>query len=232
MAKNSVNKAVVKDGKEVRIVIVDDHPIVRQGLKELIERDKDILVCGDAGDTKGAIRVIAKHEPDLALVDISLNGTSSGIDLIRAIRDRFPAIKTLVLSMHDELTFAERAIRAGAGGYIMKKEATRNIIQAIRKVMQGGIYLSEEMSGRIINKLLHANPDAVDMTIEKLSNKQLDVFQLIGKGFKTGEIAKKLNISANTVESHRRHIKEKLGLNNSAELTHHAVQWSLTSDAE
>ncbi len=221
-----------RDNRTVRIVIVDDHPIVRQGLKELIERDKDILVCDDVGDTKSAIRAIAKHEPDLALVDISLNGTSSGIDLVRAIRERYPKIKTLVLSMHDESIYAERAIRAGARGYIMKKEATRNIIQAIRKVMEGDIYLSEEMSGRIIDKLLHAGPEDVDTHIEKLSNKQLEVFRLIGRGFKTGVIAKKLNISVNTVESHRRYIKEKLGLKSSAELTRLAVQWSLESTAE
>jgi len=221
-----------RDNRTVRIVIVDDHPIVRQGLKELIERDKDILVCDDVGDTKSAIRAIAKHEPDLALVDISLNGTSSGIDLVRAIRERYPKIKTLVLSMHDESIYAERAIRAGARGYIMKKEATRNIIQAIRKVMEGDIYLSEEMSGRIIDKLLHAGPEDVDTHIEKLSNKQLEVFRLIGRGFKTGVIAKKLNISVNTVESHRRYIKEKLGLKSSAELTRLAVQWSLESKDE
>lgn len=232
MVKHSVNRAEEKERQTVKIVIVDDHPIVRQGLKELIEREKSLHVLSDVGDTTSAIRAIVKHEPDLALVDISLNGISSGIDLVRAIHNRFPEIKTLVLSMHDETTFAERAIKAGARGYIMKKEATRNIVQAIRRVMRGDIYLSEKMSGQIIDKLLHAGPGDIDTQIGKLSNKQLEVFRLIGKGFKTGTIAKKLNISVNTVESHRRHIKEKLGLKSSAELTRYAVQWSLNSNPE
>lgn len=214
----------------VRIVIVDDHPIVRQGLKKVIEKESDMLVCGEAGTANEAVSVIAREKPDIVVADISLDGEASGLDLVRAITERFPEVSSLVLSMHDESVYAERAIRAGARGYITKNDGPSNIVHALRSVLKGEIYLSGAMSARLISKLFHGNQSETPRSIvETLTDRELEVFQLIGNGFSTGEIARRLNLSPHTIETHRKNIKDKLGLSSGSELNKQAIQWVLSS---
>ena len=208
-----------------KVFIVDDHSIVRQGLKQIIDLEDDMVIVGEAENINSAIQSISSLVPDLVIIDISLDGDASGIDLVKAIKDRFANIKTLVLSMHDESLYAERAIRAGARGYIMKKKAYSDIINAIRTVLDGNLYLSSDVSVRIIDKLVHGASDSSGLPTDQLSDRELEIFQLIGNGFSTSEIAEKLNISINTVQSHKRHLKEKMAFKNSTELMKHAVQW-------
>jgi len=208
-----------------RILIVDDHPLIRQGIKQVIEREEDLSVIGEAGSAGEAIDLINRDTPDLAIIDITLSGSINGIDLIKSIRDRFPSIITIVLSMHDESIYAERAIRAGARGYIMKEVASKNIINAIRTVLNNELYLSEKMSKNILDKVIHGSGDTPGISMEDLTNREFEVFQLIGNGFSTKEIAHKLNLSIFTVESHKKNIREKLMLKDTSELTKHAIQW-------
>ncbi len=210
--------------KTVRIIIVDDHPIVRQGLAELINHEDDLEVCGDAEDSYEAIKVIRELKPDLAIVDISLKQTS-GIELLKDIKVQFPDLSVLVLSMHDEALFAERALRAGAKGYIMKQQATDNVITAIRKILDGQIYISEEMSSKMLGKLVGGKPKVGTSAIDRLSDRELEVFLLIGHGYGTRQIADQLHLSVKTIETYRSHIKEKLNLSNAAELLQYAIQW-------
>ncbi len=222
---------VNKNKEIINILLVDDHPVLRKGLKDLIEEEKDLVVSAEAGDCNEAINILANNKIDVAVLDLTLEGEMSGLDLARSIRERFPKVKSLILSMHDESLFAERSIKAGARGYIMKKEATTNIVGAIRKVMNGELYLSERISGKIIDKLLHGHSDdSSGSPLDSLANREFEVFQMIGNGLSSSEISKKMNISVNTVDSHRRNIKEKLGLTSAAELVKHAVQWNLTKD--
>lgn len=214
----------------IKIVIVDDHPIVRQGLKKVIEKESDMIVCGEAGGASEAVLVIARERPDIVVADISLDGESSGLDLVRAIKERFGDVKSLVLSMHDESVYAERAIRAGARGYITKNDGPSNIVYALRSVLKGDIYLSGAMSARLISKLFHGNqPDPPRGIIENPTDRELEIFQLIGNGFSTGEIARRLNLSPHTIETHRKNIKDKLGLSSGSELNKQAIQWVLSS---
>lgn len=217
----------------VRIVIVDDHPIVRQGLKKVIEKESDMLVCGEAGTANEAVSVIVRKKPDIVVADISLGGEASGLDLVRAIAERFPGVKSLVLSMHDESVYAERAVRAGARGYITKNDGPSNIVYALRSVLKGEIYLSGEMSARLISKLFHGDRSQRPRGIvETLSNRELEIFRLIGNGFSTGEIARRLNLSTHTIETHRKNIKDKLGISSGSELNKQAIQWVLSSGWE
>ncbi|HSV96486.1 MAG TPA: response regulator transcription factor [Spirochaetota bacterium] len=214
----------------IKIVIVDDHPIVRQGIKKVIEKESDMIVCGEAGGTNEAISVIAREKPDIVVADISLYGGSSGLDLVRAIQARFSDVKSLVLSMHEESLYAERAIRAGARGYITKNEGPANIVYALRSVLKGDIYLSGAISTRLISKLFHGNqPKSQHSIIETLTNRELEIFQQIGNGFTTGEIARQLNLSPHTIEAHRKNIKDKLGLTSGSELNKQAIHWVLNS---
>ena len=208
-----------------KIFLVDDHPVLRQGIRQVVEGAGDFKVCGEASNANDAIREINKFKPDIVLVDIVLEGSINGIELVRSIRERFPDIYTIVLSMHEESLYAERAIRAGARGYIMKEVAPKNIVEAIRTVLDGELYLSDNQSKRIIDKLIHGSVDTDGLSIGVLSDREFEIFQLIGNGFSTKEIAKKLNLSIYTVESHRRNIKTKMRLNNSSEVTKHAIQW-------
>ncbi len=214
----------------IRVVIVDDHPVVRKGLRMMLDSEPDINVCGEASKVKEAVEVISREDPDVVTVDLSLDGDVSGIELVKNINDNFPSSKSLVLSMHDESLYAERVIRAGARGYVMKKEAMDNVIGAIRKIMNGELFLSEEISGKIIDKLLHGSSDTMDTPVNILANKEFEVFQLMGHGFSSREIADKMEISINTIESHKRNIREKLKLKNTSELVKHAVQWVLTQN--
>ena len=214
----------------MRVVIVDDHPVVRQGLKMMLSSEEDITVCGEAAGFQEALDQIRETSPDAVTVDLSLDGDLSGIELVRAIKESFPEVKSLVLSMHDESLYAERVIRAGARGYVMKKEALDNVIEALRKIMSGELFLSEAISGKIIDKLLHGSSDTMNTPVDILASKEFEVFQLTGHGFSSREIAEKMGISINTIESHKRNIREKLRLKNSSELIKHAVQWVLTQN--
>ncbi|MDY6932794.1 MAG: response regulator transcription factor [Spirochaetota bacterium] len=219
-----------KKKNNVNIVLVDDHPIIREGIKQVVEKADDLKVCGGASDASEAMVLINKHKPDIVIVDISLGGSINGIDLVRSIRERFPEVYTLMLSMHEESLYAERAIRAGARGYIMKEVAPKNIIDAIRTVLKGDLYISDILSKKIIDKLIHGSVDTDGLSIDTLTDREFEIFQLIGNGFSTKEIAKKLNLSIYTVESHRRNIRTKMKLNNSAELTKHAIQWIIMQE--
>ncbi|MBM4137540.1 MAG: response regulator transcription factor [Nitrospira sp.] len=212
---------------KVNIFIVDDHPIVRQGLTQLINNEADLMVCGQAEDAHTAMEGIAAGYPDMVIVDLSLQGTygTNGIDLIKNIKVHYPNLYILVLSMHDEYLFAERAIRAGAKGYVIKNEATEILIAAIRRVLSGRIYLNDRMSESILNRFLSSTPRAYDLFIENLSNRELEVFQLIGQGWGTRQIAEKLHLSVKTIETYRENIKVKLNLKDASEMLRQAIQW-------
>ncbi len=214
---------------KTQIVVVDDHPIVRQGLTELLNREDDLIVCGQAEDAHQAMQAIKKLKPDIAIVDISLKETS-GMELIKDIKAQYPNLSVLALSMHDEAVYAERVLRAGADGYIMKAEATENIITAIRKVLSGQIYLSDRMAPKMVRKLVGVAPNVGASPIDCLSNRELEVFGLIGRGYATRQIAEKLYLSIKTIETYRAHIKEKLNLADAAELLQYAIQWVKSQD--
>jgi len=218
MAKQTTTK------EKRRVFLVDDHPIVRQGLAELIEPEPDLEICGQAEDAAGALRTIRETRPDLAVVDISLKD-SSGIELIKDLKVRFPDLVVLVLSMHDESFYAERVLRAGAKGYVTKDEATEDVILAIRKLLDGGLYLSEKMSAKMLSKFVEGPAERGTTPMERLTDRELQVFELIGQGISTRNIAEKLHLSVKTVESHRENIKRKLKLDNATELLQHAIKW-------
>jgi DNA-binding NarL/FixJ family response regulator len=208
-----------------RVFIVDDHPIVRQGLAQMINQEADLMVCGEAEDAQNALQAVAELLPDLVLVDLSLKG-GSGLDLIRALQARQNPLPVLVVSMHDESLYVERALRAGARGYIMKHEATDIMMSAIRRVLQGEIYVSDKMLTKLLGRLLPGDsPDTNTSILERLSNRELEVFRLIGEGHNTRHIATVLHVSIKTVESHRAHIKDKLKLHDTVELVRYAMQW-------
>ena len=207
-----------------RIVIVDDHPLFRKGLEELIHSDGTFAVCGEAGNASEGIDVIRKLNPNLVIVDLSLPG-ANGIELIKNTRAEFPKLPILVLSMHDESLYALRALRAGAEGYVMKHEAMANVIQAIREVFDGRPYLSPAMAAQVITKFAQKSSDGESDAVERLSDRELEILELIGKGDDVHQIAKLLHLSPKTVETHRAHIKEKLQLKNAREVARFAVQW-------
>jgi DNA-binding NarL/FixJ family response regulator len=208
----------------IRVLIVDDHPLLRKGVSQLIDQERDLAVVGEAEDANKAITAIENTKPDVALIDITLNGTS-GIELLKNIKVRFPKLKMLVLSMHDETVYAHRALRAGASGYIMKQEGTEKVLTAMRKVLRGEVYLSERLGDRMLHSLVNGRAQLTNSPVEELSDRELEVFNLIGQGFGTRPIAEKLHLSIKTIESHRAHIKEKLNLQSATELVHHAIQW-------
>lgn len=206
---------------------MDDHPIVRQGLASLIDQQPDLQVCGEASDPQQAMQAVTECRPDIALVDISL-GHVSGLELIKDLRSRAPDLPILVLSIHDEGFYAERALRAGAKGYVMKQEATEKVMTAIRKVLAGDVYVSETMAARMLTQFVGAPPSEGDESpIARLSDRELEIFTMIGRGLGTREIATKLFLSVKTVEAHREHIKDKLNLKSGTELMRHAVQYVL-----
>ena len=203
---------------------MDDHPLFRKGLEELIHSDGSFAVCGEAGNASEGIDVIRQLGPDLAIVDLSLPG-ANGIELIKNIRTEFPKLPILVLSMHDESLYALRALRAGAEGYVMKHEAMANVIQAIREVFDGRPYLSPAMAAQVITKFAHGTAEGEADPVERLSDRELEILELIGKGNEVRQIAKLLHLSPKTVETHRAHIKDKLDLKNSREVARFALQW-------
>jgi DNA-binding NarL/FixJ family response regulator len=211
---------------KARVLVVDDHPVVRHGLIQLIDSENDLEVCGQAASAQEALEVMSNSNPDLVIIDISLEGTN-GIELIKQIKGQYEGMKMLVSSMHDESLYAERALRAGAMGYINKDTATEKVVTAVRQILRGKIYLSDEMSDRMLHGLSQRDGDAEQSPIQRLSNRELEVFELIGRGVTTREIAERLNLSIKTVETHRENIKRKLNLEKSSELTRCAVQWVL-----
>ena len=211
-----------------RILIVDDHPLVRSGFAQLIGDCPDLEVCGEAADMAEALRLIDSDCPDLAIIDLSLAG-GSGLDLIERIKSRNLDILMLVASMHDETLYAERVLTAGARGYINKQEAQESIIRAIRQVLAGKVYLSEAMTERLLSGLVDVRDEKRD--IERLSNRELQVFELIGQGVPVSQIASQLNLSIKTIETHQAHIKKKLGLGSAHELTQRAIRWVMDQES-
>jgi len=207
-----------------RIVLVDDHPITREGVRVLIDQEPDLMVCGQSDSAPAALQLIQKVKPDLAIVDITLK-TTSGIELMKSLKAVMPDLPVLIMSMHDELLYAERALRAGAKGYIMKHEASDRILDALRKVLAGELYLSDKMKEKMLHSLVRSRKDEVVFTIDTLSDREMEVFQLIGNGFSTRQIAEKLNLSVKTIDSYREHLKLKLHLKKGADLVRHAIQW-------
>ncbi|MHC4175097.1 MAG: response regulator transcription factor [Planctomycetota bacterium] len=222
MAKKKVQNKT--GGDKSKILIVDDHPIVRQGLAELVNQENDLAVCGQAEDAHQARKAIKELRPDMAVVDISLRETS-GIELIKDINVQYPDLPVLALSMHDESLYAERALRAGARGYIMKAEATEKVITAIRKILNGEIYVSDKIAAKMLRKLVGGKAEISTSPVQRLSDRELEVFHLIGKGYGTRQISERLHLSIKTIETYRAHIKEKLSLANAAELLRYAIQW-------
>lgn len=206
-----------------KVAIVDDHPIVRQGIAQLIDQEEDMVTCCQAGSAQEAIEIMDQYSPDILLVDISLDGIS-GIELIKLLKQHGIKAPVLIISMHDESLYAERALRSGARGYVMKQEATEKVLTAIRQVLRGEIYLSERMQGKILQRIINGDDGGLS-GIDLLSDRELEVFRLIGHGYSTSDIGRELKRSVKTVETHRAHLKDKLGLKNAAELTHFAVQW-------
>ncbi len=207
-----------------KILIVDDHPIIRHGLRKVIDQEIDLCVCAEAEDAVQAMEAIGKACPDLVIVDLSLKGTN-GLDLIKAIKAK-QDLAVIVLSIHDETIYAERALRAGAKGYVMKQEAADQLLHAIRRVLEGDIFVSDKMSKYLLQKYLDGGANAEHTSpVSKLSDREIEIFRLIGEGRSTRKIAEELSLSVKTVESHRAHIKQKLRMTSGTELVHNAVQW-------
>jgi DNA-binding NarL/FixJ family response regulator len=210
-----------------RVLIIDDHPAMRYGLAQLIGREPDFEVCGEAGDRTAGLTAVERCAPDLVLLDIALGENVSGLDLIRDIRSRAGDVHILVVSMHDETLYAERALRAGARGYLMKQEPVRTVIEAVRRILGGGVYVSDAMSRKLL--LRHVGSDGRSDErdpADRLSNREFEVFRLIGKGSRPREIADTLCLSVKTIETHRFHIRRKLGLSDAGDLTRFAVAWT------
>ncbi|HEV2392746.1 MAG TPA: response regulator transcription factor [Verrucomicrobiae bacterium] len=210
--------------KRTRILLVDDHAVVRYGIAQLINRQPDMAVCGEEENASNALSAIGKLKPDLVIADISLKD-SSGLELMRNIRAQYTGLPVLVVSAHDESIYAEIAFRAGALGYLMKQEALEKVIAAIRRVLSGNIYVSDVLAARMLQQQVQGKPDLQQSPVKGLSDRELEVFQLIGQWKKTSEIAQELHLSIKTIEYYREQIKRKLNLKNSAELTQHATAW-------
>lgn len=207
-----------------RILIVDDHPLFREGLHQLIDREPGLSVCGEAADLPEALRMVEGTKPDLVIVDISLGG-QSGIDLIKSLKANDAELLILVVSMHDESLYTERALRAGAMGYVMKHEPPKTVKTAIHRVLAGEMYLSERMATTLVKKLMHGASEPLESSVSQLSDRELEVFRQLGHGKGTRQIAKELDLTIPTINSFRARIKEKLGLKNSSELLLEAVHW-------
>lgn len=216
-SKNGSNEAT-------RILIVDDHPLVRRGLNQLINEQPRLNVCAEAANQEEAVKAVQAHRPDLAIVDMSL-GKESGLDLIETFQARSPDLPILVLSMHEETFHAERVIRAGAKGYIMKGESLHHLTTAIDKVLGGGIYLSEKMQAQLAERVAGKEKTPAHEVPNRLSDREFRVFELIGEGLGPKEIAQKLHLSVKTIETYRSHLKEKLNLESAPALRKFAIQW-------
>jgi DNA-binding NarL/FixJ family response regulator len=207
-----------------RVLLIDDHPFMRAGLAQLINAQSDLVVCGEAGNPVEAFQNLARIKPELVLSDLTMPGRS-GLEFIKDLKATLPDLTVLVVSMHDEVVFAERALRAGARGYIMKEAGGENLLAAIRQVLRGEVYVSPRMSSQILNSLSTRRPRGSTSPIEQLTDREFEVFQMIGQGKSTRDIAEQLHLSSKTVDVHRSHLKEKLGLKDATALIRHAVRW-------
>ncbi len=207
-----------------RIYIVDDHPLVRQGLSQIVASEADMEICGEAEDSPAAIRGVGEANPDAIIVDISLKG-ANGLELIKNLKAIHDDIPILVFSMHDETIYAQRALRAGAKAYVMKKESPSKVVDAIRKIIQGEIYVSPSVADQVLHQIVNGPGNVSTSPVDRLTDRELEVVQLIGRGLSSREVAESLHLSVKTIESHRAHVKEKLGLRNATELVQFSVQW-------
>jgi DNA-binding NarL/FixJ family response regulator len=223
MTRKNTEECSVK----AKVLIVDDHPVVREGLAMHLAGQPDLEVCGEAEDLPGALTALAAARPDVAIIDISLKN-SNGIELIRRIRDRDDAVRILVWSMYPENLYAERALRAGAQGYLTKSQATQHVLDAVRTVLQGRVYVSGVITEQLLKRVVGRKPEERS-AIDSLSDRELEAFQLIGEGMTTESIAEKMHVSPKTVETFRARIKEKLGISNLTELIQRAAQWVVES---
>jgi DNA-binding NarL/FixJ family response regulator len=210
---------------KLKVLLVDDHPITRQGMKALVNQQMNLEVCGESDNAAQAIELIAKLQPDLAIVDVTLK-TTNGIELTKDIKVHAPNLPVLVVSMHDEALYAERALRAGAMGYVMKQEAGEKVALAIQHLLRGEIFLSTRMKEKMLHRFVNKKRDGMVFAIDTLSDREMEVFQLIGNGYSTRQIAQKLGLSSKTIDSYREHLKLKLGLETGADLVRHAIQWA------
>ncbi|MCC6681389.1 MAG: response regulator transcription factor [Phycisphaeraceae bacterium] len=212
-----------------RVFLVDDHPIIRQGLTQLLEKDEQYQVVGDAAGASEAIAGIKQNTPDIVIVDLMLSD-GGGIELIKDIHASWPEIKILVSSMHNDATYAERAMRAGATGYICKEQPPEQMIDAVNSTLKGRIYLSPDLSNTVLKHALQGTEGLQASPIESLSDREMEVFELLGDGLRTRDISERLSLSVKTIETYRDNIKSKLSLNNSAELMHRAIRWKIQRD--
>jgi DNA-binding NarL/FixJ family response regulator len=207
-----------------RILLVEDHPLTRQGMKVLIARQSRFEICGEADTAPKALDLVAKLSPNVAIVDITLK-SANGLELTKDIRALAPTTQVLIVSMHGENVYAERALRAGAMGYLMKDEAAENILVALDRILQGEVFVSDRIRGRMLHRFVHQRTDALISPIERLSDREMEVLRLIGNGYGTRDIASMLNLSVKTIDSYREHLKEKLSLPTSGDLVRYAIQW-------
>ena len=214
--------------RKSRVFIVDDHPLVREGLTNLINGQDDLIVCGEAKDSAQAINGMGKARPNVALIDISLEN-ESGLELVKQLKTQFPQVALIILSMHDEALYAERALRAGAQGYVMKHETSKSVLASIRQVLGGGVYVSERIVKRMALKLTSSRKPIISSPVERLSDRELEIFRLLGQGRTTSQIAADLNLSLKTVQAYCARAKEKFGVASLTELLHAAIRWDDSS---
>lgn len=212
-----------------KIFVVDDHPVMRRGYSYLIGAEMDMEICGEAESARGALEQMGEASPDLALVDLTLKGMG-GLELIKRLQAQYPDVRVLVVSMHDETLYADRALRAGARGYIMKDEVESTIVKAIRRILDGGVYVSDALSTKILLQYTGAVPGKGESPLDRLSDRELEVFESMGRGYGTREIAERLALSPKTIDSYRSRIKDKLAIDRNSELTRRAVIWVESQD--
>ena len=210
---------------KIRVLLVDDHPITRQGLKALINQQLNLEVCAEADNAAQAVELLTKCQPDLAILDVSLKATN-GIELTKNHKAHSPNLPILIVSMYDEALFAERALRAGAMGYVMKQEAGEKVVQALQHLLRGEIFLSSRMKEKMLHRFVNHKREGMVFSIDTLSDREMEVFQLIGNGYSTRQIAQKLGLSSKTIDSYREHLKQKLSLESGSDLVRHAIQWA------
>jgi DNA-binding NarL/FixJ family response regulator len=216
-------------GKQAKILVVDDHPITRHGLVQLLNCEPDLAVCGEADSAQKALALMKPLQPDLVLSDITMTG-KSGLDLVKEMQSLHPEVPVLALSMHDETIYAERVLRAGGRGYLMKSAGGAELLKAVRRVLRGEIYVSKELSTKILGSFSGKRAGTGDSRLTALTDREFEVFQLLGQGLSAREIGKRMHISSKTVDTHRLHIKEKFQLRTMPELMRHAVRWSATQE--
>lgn len=212
-----------------RIALVDDHALLRRGLREVIELDAQLEVCGEAEDLDGALALIEERRPDLIIVDLTLRDCH-GLDLIGEIKTRFPSVRVLVLSMHDERLYAERCLRAGAEGYVQKSDAVNHVVTAIHAVLSGQVHVSQKLSNQLLHRVMERGGEVEESAVERLSNRELQLLELIGQGLTTQEIADQLGLSPKTIHTYRENLKEKLHVENIYQLVRYAVSWHLQQE--